>query len=186
MARALVFTALLGIGCGSSDRPGAAPSSASTTTKTQAVQNASNTSPLGESPTEAQPKLRTMKLWLGAEELITEIAASEKEVMTGMMFRTQMAENEAMLFIFGGPRQVAFWMRNTLVPLSCAYIDPEGVILELHDMKPKDETPIPSATPRVQYVLEVKQGWFDRHNIKPGTQIRTERGTLAQTFFRGQ
>lgn len=181
--RALAFIALLGIGCGNSDKPGAATTSASDT-KTQAVDAASNRIPLAESPTAAQPKLRTLKLWMGSEEMITELAASPKEIETGMMFRTQMGENEGMLFIFAGPRQVSFWMRNTLIPLSCAYIDPEGVILELHDMKPKDETPIPSATGRVQYVLEVNQGWFQRHKIPVGTQIRTERGTLAETFFR--
>lgn len=187
LGQALAFVALLGAGCGSSDRPGAASVTASATTKTQAVQNAtnaSNTIPISDSPTEAQPKLRMIKLWLGPEELVTEIAASEKEIMTGMMFRTKMAENEGMIFIFAGPRQVAFWMRNTLIPLSCAYIDPEGVILEEHDMKPKDETPIPAASNRIQYVLEVNQGWFQRHNIAVGTQIRTERGTLAETFFR--
>lgn len=181
--QAVTLVAVLGAGCGSSDRPG----SASATTKTQAVQNATNsanTIPIADSPTEAQPKLRTIKLWMGKEELVTEIAASEKEVMTGMMFRTKMAENEGMIFIFASPRQVAFWMRNTLIPLSCAYIDPEGVILEEHDMKPKDETPIPAASNRVQYVLEVNQGWFQRHNIAVGTQIRSERGTLAETFFR--
>jgi uncharacterized membrane protein (UPF0127 family) len=182
--RALAFVALLGVGCGSSDRPGATSKSQAPATKTNAP--AANTIPLSESPTKAQPKLKTLKFWLGAEELVTELALTPQEVETGMMFRTQMAENEGMIFVFAGPRQVAFWMRNTLVPLSCAYIDPEGTILELHDMKPKDETPIPSASARVQYVLEVNQGWFQRHNIAVGTQIRTERGTLAETFFRRQ
>ena len=182
--QALMLVALLGAGCGSSDRPGNASTAQAPATKTNAA--SSNTRPLSESPTEAQPKLKTLKFWLGAEELITELAISPKEIETGMMFRTQMAENEGMIFVFAGPRQVAFWMRNTLVPLSCAYIDPEGTILELHDMQPKDETPIPSTSARVQYVLEVNQGWFKRHNIAVGTQIRTERGTLAETFFRRQ
>src|SRR4051812_24154456 len=182
--RALMFVALFGVGCGSSDRPGTASNAPASTTKTNAAP--ANTFPIAESPTEAQPKLRTIKFWIGAEEIVTEIAASEKEIMTGMMFRTKMAENEGMIFIFAGPRQVAFWMRNTLIPLSCAYIDPDGVILEEHDMKPKDETPIPAASNRVQYVLEVNQGWFQRHNVAVGTQVRTERGTLAETFFRRQ
>ena len=184
LGRALTFVALLGAGCGSSDGPGATATAQPPTTKTNAA--ASNTIPLNESPTKAQPKLKTLKFWLGTEELVTELALTPIEVETGMMFRTKMAENEGMIFVFAGPRQIAFWMRNTLLPLSCAYIDPEGNILELHDMKPKDETPIPSETARVQYVLEVNQGWFQRHNIAVGTQIRTERGTLAETFFRRQ
>jgi uncharacterized membrane protein (UPF0127 family) len=186
LGRVLVFVALAGIGCGSSEGPDKSTSSAppAANVKTQAVAKPdSPKTPLAaDSPTQAQAKLQTLKLWLGPEEMITEIAMSEKEIMTGMMFRTQMAENEGMLFVFAGPHQLAFWMRNTLLPLSCAYIDPDGTILEVHDMKPKDETPIPSATARIQYVLEVKQGWFQRHNINVGTQIRTERGTLAETF----
>jgi uncharacterized membrane protein (UPF0127 family) len=94
-----------------------------------------------------------------------------------------MAEYEGMLFVFGGPMRASFWMRNTLIPLSCAYIDPDGVILEIHDMKPLDETPIQAQTDRVQYVLEVKQGWFDRNKVSAGMLVRTEQGSLRDTYF---
>ena len=177
LGRLLILIALIGVGCGSSDGPdkqAAAPSSGVVATNPGGL----------IIPTKAQPKLRTIKLWLGSEELITEVAAVEKEIITGMMFRTEMAENEGMLFVLPGPQRASFWMKNTLIPLSCAYIDPEGNILEIHDMKPKDETPIPAASTRILYVLEVKQGWFQRHNIKVGTQVRTERGTLAEVFVR--
>jgi uncharacterized membrane protein (UPF0127 family) len=179
---ALFLTSLIGTGCGSSESPtkpassSAVSSNAAATNKVQSAQNPEITG-------QAQPKLKTLKLWLGPEEMITEIAMSMHEITNGMMFRTEMAENEGMLFVFNGPHQSSFWMKNTLLPLSCAYIDPDGVILEIHDMKPKDETPITAATARVQYVLEVKQGWFERHKINVGTQARTERGTLAETFF---
>jgi len=130
-----------------------------------------------------QPKLATIKLWLGPKEIVAEQAIEPLEVQTGMMFRKEMGEDEGMLFIFDAPMRARFWMRNTLLPLSCAYIDPAGVILELHDMKPLDETGIEAATDRVQYVLEMKQGWFQRNNIAPGTVVRTERGSFAQTYF---
>jgi uncharacterized membrane protein (UPF0127 family) len=104
------------------------------------------------------------------------------QIMTGMMWRTNMAEMEGMLFVFPGPHRAQFWMRNTVLPLSGAYIDPDGTILEVHEMKPRDETPIPAATDQVQYVLEMNEGWFDRHNVKPGVSVSTERGTLGQTF----
>jgi uncharacterized protein len=177
--RALFLVALLGVGCGSSDGPD------KTATSTKSADKPATTGVARDprTPTQAQPKLRTIKLWLGAEELITEIAASEKEIITGMMFRTEMAENEGMLFILPGPQRAAFWMKNTLVPLSCGYIDPDGTILEIHDMKPKDETPITAKATNILYVLEVKQGWFERHKIAVGTQLRSERGTLHQTFF---
>src|SRR5262249_5793958 len=90
----------------------------------------------------AQPKLPTLKLWLGAHELSAEAALTEIQQATGMMYRKEMGENEAMLFAFGRAHQAAFYMKNTYVPLSGAYIDSEGTILEIHDMKPLDETPI--------------------------------------------
>ena len=130
------------------------------------------------SPTSAQARLPSVKLWLGSQELICEVAREPVQLATGMMFRTNMATNEAMLFLLPAPQQASFYMRNTLIPLSCAYMDEEGAILETHDMKPKDETPILSATSNIQFVLEVNQGWFEKKHIGPGTLVRTEKGTL--------
>jgi uncharacterized membrane protein (UPF0127 family) len=93
-----------------------------------------------------------------------------------------MAENEAMLFVFARPYRVSFYMRNTRVPLSAAYIDPEGRIAEIHDLHPFNETPVSAISDRIQYVLEVNQGWFQRHNIPVGTLVRTEAGSLLETF----
>src|SRR5690606_5350365 len=90
------------------------------------------TAPLNDSPRKAQPKLPTTKLFVGTNEIVAEIASTRDQISTGMMWRTNMAEVEGMLFVFGGPTKVSFYMRNTVLPLSCAYIDPEGVILELH------------------------------------------------------
>src|SRR5215470_14381544 len=82
-------------------------------------------------PTQAQPKLPTTKLWVSTEELIAELAMTDLQQHTGMMFRTNMAENEAMLFVSAFPDRKSFWMLNTFVPLSAAYIDPEGIIQEI-------------------------------------------------------
>jgi uncharacterized membrane protein (UPF0127 family) len=133
---------------------------------------------VGWSPTNAQAKLPTTKLWLGSQELVAEIARAPRELATGMMFRTNMAPNEAMLFLLSVPGQASFYMRNTIIPLSCAYIDGEGTILEVHDMKPKDETSILSASSNIQFVLEVNQGWFKQNQIAPGTLVRAEKGAL--------
>ena len=134
-------------------------------------------------PAAAQPKLQTMKLWLGAEEMIAELALTSEQVQTGMMFRTNLAENAGMLFVFPTPHRTSFWMKNCPLPLSAAYIDPEGVILEIHDLQPHDTNSVLASSGRVQFVLETNQGWFRRHNVTPGTVIRTERGTLLETFF---
>jgi hypothetical protein len=135
-------------------------------------------------PTAAQPKLQTMKLWLGAEEMIAELALTGGQMQTGMMFRTNLAENAGMLFVLPMPQQASFWMKNCPLPLSAAYIDPEGVILEIHDLQPHNTNSVVASSERVQFVLETNQGWFRRHNVAPGTVIRTEHGTLMETFFR--
>ena len=131
-----------------------------------------------------QPKLPTVKLWVGTNEISAEIARTPVQIATGMMWRTNMAEMEGMLFVFPAANDVAFYMRNTLLPLSCAYIDPQGTVLELHDMTPLDETPIPSKSQNVQFVLEMNQGWFERNNVRPGMLIRSEHGALYDTFLR--
>lgn len=132
---------------------------------------------------QAQPKLPVIRLWLGANELKAEVARSPASIATGMMHRTKMAEDEAMLFVFPRPRRASFYMRNTILPLSCAYIGSDGAILEIHDMKPLDETPIVASTDQVQYVLEVNQGWFKSHGVGIGTVVSTEKGPLRQIFF---
>lgn len=136
--------------------------------------------------TYAQPKLPTVKVWVGSEELIAEIARTDLQIATGMMFRTNMAENEAMIFVFSpariGPKD--FYMRNCVVPLSAAYIAPDGTIAEIVDLQPGNETPVKSQSSNLQFVLEVPQGWFARHNVRTGMVLRTELGSLQETFFR--
>lgn len=123
-----------------------------------------------------------MKLWLGPEEMEAELALTGMEKMTGMMFRTNLDENSGMLFVYGAPIQASFYMKNTFVPLSAAYIDPAGNILEIHDLKPLDTNAVVAASGNVQYILETKQGWFDRHHIGAGSLVRSEYGSLQQTF----
>jgi hypothetical protein len=126
----------------------------------------------------AQPKLRTIKLWIGTQEIDTEAAVSITEISTGMMFRTNMAEHTGMLFLFTGPDRRSFYMKNCVIGLSAAYIDTEGVIDEIVDLHPRVETPVPSRSDRIKYVLEVPQGWFGRHNITTGMVINTSQGLL--------
>ena len=128
----------------------------------------------------ALPRLPTVKLWLGSQELTAEVARTEVEVRTGMMFRTNMVEGEGMLFVFPRPLRASFYMRNTTIPLSCAYLDPEGVILETHHLKPHDETPVEAQSSNVQFVLETPLGWFERNQIGPGTVVRTPYGALRE------
>jgi uncharacterized protein len=134
-------------------------------------------------PTKAQPKLPTIKVWLGAEELITEMARSPAEVETGMMFRTNMAENEAMIFVLPYVQQAAFWMANCPHPLSVAYINTEGVIEEIHPLEPFVTNNVVAKATNIRFALETPQGWFDRHHVSAGAVVKTERGSLKQTFL---
>ena len=135
-------------------------------------------------PTQAQGRLPTIKLWLGKEVLVTEMALTREQQMAGMMFRTNMAENEAMIFVHPAPQPAGFWMKNCSVPLSIAYLDTDGVILEIHDMQPHNTNSVVSTATNVRFALETPQGWFLRHNVSTGAVIRTERGSLAETFLR--
>ena len=135
-------------------------------------------------PSRAQSRLQTIKLFIGGKELRTELALTGEQVQTGMMFRTNMAPDDGMLFVFGQPHQASFWMKNTHVPLSAAYIDPLGVIREIHDLQPTNEISVVAGFNDVQYVLEVNRDWFKSNNIVVGTRIATEKGSLRDTFFR--
>ena len=139
--------------------------------------------PTPREPKQAQPALSTIKLWLGAEEIAAEQAITSMQIQTGLMFRKEMPENHGMLFVFNEPHRASFWMRNTVLPLTCAYIDANGVVLEIRDMKPLDESPIEAVSDNVQFVLEMNQGWFARHHVAPGTVVKTERGSLLETYF---
>src|SRR5262245_26187096 len=108
----------------------AGPGSADTlqTNSTNSAMARTQPAARGWPPTRAQPKLTTMKLYVGAEIITAELAVTEVQVGTGMMFRTSMAESDGMLFVFARPHRTSFYMRNTTVPLTAAYIDPEGTI----------------------------------------------------------
>jgi uncharacterized protein len=137
-------------------------------------------------PTQAQPKLQTIKIYLGAETLDAELALTREQEKTGMMFRTNIQETDAMLFVFSQPFRASFWMKNCPESLSAAYIGPDGVIEEIRHLEKNDTNSVVATNDNIQYVLEVKDGWFTRHNINPGTVIRTGKGSLLETFFKNR
>jgi uncharacterized protein len=102
-------------------------------------------------------------------EVQVEIADDSSEQARGLMYRTALAENRGMLFVFPHEERLSFWMKNTLIPLSVAYMDSEGRIVDIQDMKPLDDDPphYVSAEP-ARYALEVNQGFFDKQGIKVG------------------
>jgi uncharacterized membrane protein (UPF0127 family) len=121
--------------------------------------------------TPPQEILPTITLRIGAVTVEAEVADEIDEKTIGLMGREELAEGKGMLFVFREPQAMGFWMRDTLVPLSIAYINAAGVIREIHDMQPLDETPARSAFRDLLYALEVPQGWFHKNKILPGDRI---------------
>jgi len=147
------------------------------------AQSSSNSITQASNPAMPQPKLRTMKLWVGSEELNVELALTFQQQTIGMMLRTNVEENAGMFFPLPYTQQAAFWMKNCPLPLSAAYIDPEGIIVEIHELQPHNTNSVVAASNNIRFVLETSKGWFERHNVRTGMRVRTEGGTLMDTFF---
>ncbi len=119
----------------------------------------------------APRRLPTIQLTAGMHLIRAAVAAAPTEHMVGLMHRTEMGANEGMLFVYEAPQKHCFWMRNTLLPLTIAFVDDDGRIVNLADMQPRTETSHCSARP-VRFALEMNQGWFAKRGIKPGFQLR--------------
>jgi uncharacterized membrane protein (UPF0127 family) len=102
--------------------------------------------------------------------LQVEIARSDEEKQQGLMYRKSLADGWGMLFVFDRDQIMSFWMKNTLIPLSIAYIKSDGIIVEIRDMRPLDESPIRSSR-GVRYALEAPQGWFERAGVGAGDRL---------------
>ncbi|MBY0438351.1 MAG: DUF192 domain-containing protein [Burkholderiales bacterium] len=120
---------------------------------------------------QGQPKLPIVPLTVGKHVLAAEIAANPDTRARGLMFRYELKENEAMLFVFPSPQRMSFWMKNTPLPLSIAFIDAQGVILNIRDMMPFTTDGHPSEGEAL-YALEVNRGWFAQRGIKAGDRVQ--------------
>jgi uncharacterized membrane protein (UPF0127 family) len=103
--------------------------------------------------------------------LTVECARTPTEQTYGLMFRESVGAEEGMLFVFDSDGYRNFWMKNTKIPLSIAYISAKGVILEIYDMKPYDISVTYRSMYPCRYALEVNQGWFAKKGIKPGSKV---------------
>lgn len=108
----------------------------------------------------------------GEEVVVSvEVAGTEAERQRGLMGRTALSDNAGMLFVFDRSQVLSFWMKDTLIPLSIAFIDSTGKIVDIQDMQPLDETTRISKAP-AKYALEVNQGFFGKHGIKVGDRVK--------------
>ncbi|MDR3337235.1 MAG: DUF192 domain-containing protein [Treponema sp.] len=106
----------------------------------------------------------------GNVTIMAEIAGSAPERAQGLMYRKSLADGKGMIFVFERDETLSFWMKNTLIPLSIAFISHQGKILEIRDMKPGDLNTLRSSR-SARYALEVPQGWFERAGIKAGDSL---------------
>jgi uncharacterized protein len=117
-----------------------------------------------------QPTLRTTKLTAGIHVITAEVASTPQSRMIGLMMRERLAPNHGMVFVFEDKSQHCFWMRNTLIPLSIAFIDDDGTVVSIADMSPKSEASTCPQRP-VRYALEMDQGWFAKRGVTAGQKI---------------
>jgi hypothetical protein len=127
-------------------------------------------------PGHAQPGrpntgLPTTRLTIGAHVVTAEIASTDETRQIGLMHRFSLAPDHGMLFVHDAPRMLSFWMRNTYIPLSIAFIDAKGRIINIEDMAPHDERTKWSTAPAL-YALEMKKGWFAERGIGPGAEVK--------------
>ena len=117
--------------------------------------------------TSAMPKI---SLALGSGTLEVEVASDQSQRAQGLMHRPSMGSHQGMLFVYPAPAYFCMWMKNTLIPLSVAFIDAQGRVINIAEMKPQTQTN--HCTERnATYALEVNQGWFAKHGVQSGTQI---------------
>ncbi|TWO69964.1 DUF192 domain-containing protein [Caenimonas sedimenti] len=119
---------------------------------------------------EPQLNLPRVRLAAGMHQIDAQVASAPDQRMTGLMYRQEMPQHEGMLFIFEQPSQQCFWMKNTLLPLSTAFVADDGTIVNIEDMAPQTLNSHCSAKP-VRYVLEMNKGWFAKKGIKPGAKL---------------
>ncbi len=118
----------------------------------------------------ARAQMPEITLTIAGNKLTAEVAATNPERMQGLMHRRMMPENRGMLFVFTDVSRHAMWMENTYIPLSVAFIDSDGVITNIEDMKPHTRDAHPAVKP-VRYALEMNLGWFTKRGIKPGAKL---------------
>lgn len=110
-------------------------------------------------------------LRVGDARLKVELALTPEQHARGLMYRRELSDRRGMLFVYEREQTLRFWMKNTFIPLSIAYVDAGGVIVDIQDMQPQDTTTHPSSRP-ARFALEVNQGWFAAHGVDVGAQLR--------------
>ena len=116
-------------------------------------------------------RLEKARLLVKGKTILAECARGPEEQARGLMYRRSLGENEGMLFIYDSPRSLSFWMKNTRIPLSIAFMEGDGKIVQIERMQPYDCITLHPSSQPVQYALEMNQGWFERNGVGVGDVI---------------
>lgn len=116
-----------------------------------------------------------LPLEVGGVSIEVQVALTNAEKAKGLMHRESLPADSGMLFVFDRPQSLAFYMRDTLIPLDIGYFDTEGVLKEIYQMYPRDETSIISRGRDMLYALEMNQGWYSQNDVKVGARINPEK-----------
>ena len=151
---ALAFLSLGVAGCGARD--------ASSGTKAKGGANVSNA-----------PKTVTdfFAIKVGDKTVRMQLAVHAAEMQRGLMGRRDLGRDDGMLFVYDKPQQMNFWMRNTPTALDIGFFNREGVLEEVYPLHPFDEKTVGSRSDRLQFALEVNQGWFKENGVSPGAKL---------------
>ena len=122
-------------------------------------------------PTEVKTVADFFTVSVGAKPVKMQLAIRAREMEHGLMGREDLKSDEGMLFLYETPQRMSFWMRNTPTPLDIGFFTADGVLKEIYQMYPFDETPVMSRSVELQFALEMKQGWFEFNGVKPGSKL---------------
>ena len=125
---------------------------------------------VGHAQDTPQTTLPRIKLQAGMFQIDAQVAQTPEQRSIGLMHRSDMPQHEGMLFVFEQPATQCFWMKNTLLPLTAAFVADDGTIVNLADMKPQTTDAHCSVQP-VRFVLEMHQGWFAKKGLKAGSRL---------------
>jgi len=129
----------------------------------------------GDAPQQAQATPKTVDdyfaIKVGGQTVQMELAVGMEEMQHGLMGRRDLKTDQGMIFVYDKPQQQSFWMRDTPTPLDVGFFDEAGVLAEVYPMYPFDETPVRSRSKELKYALEMNQGWFAAHGVRPGAKL---------------
>jgi uncharacterized protein len=113
----------------------------------------------------------TFPLAVGAARISVQVAVTTPEMEKGLMYRTDLADNIGMIFVYKTPEKMRYWMKNVPIPLSIGFFKADGTLSEVRALLPNDARTTASSGADIQFVLEMNEGWYERHGVKPGDRL---------------